>query len=260
MVSGGIFYSYLIHTLLQQTNFLMTAGWMFIVQIAFLVFANIFYRSPDYLPERGNLHETSNYVGVRIREPSILGMVFFIAGCFLTTWGVFIPWNYLPEMASLNGLEGFAHYTLVVANGGSLIGRIAVGWASSMIGSLNAFSIVTFICGTLVLTVWLLLEYYTSSIGILAFAFLYGLFSGGCVNLGPPSLVALHTVYRLDIFSIAIALGALTGLPIAGAIKDKQGGKLAGLICFAGASMLLAAICMVIARVFLVGRQLSKKI
>lgn len=238
----------------------MTAGWMFIVQIPFLVFANIFYRSPSYLPERGNLHETSNYVGDTVHEPRIWGMAFFIAGCFLTTWGVFIPWNYLPEMASLHGLEGFAHYTLVVANGAALVGRIAVSWASSMVGSLNAFSIVTFISGTLVLTVWLLLEYYTSSVGLLAFAFLYGFFSGCCVNLGPPSLVALQTVCKMDIFTAAIALGALTGLPIAGAIKDKQGGKFAGVICFAGASMVLAGICMVVARVFLVGRQLSKKI
>uniref|UniRef100_A0A0D2XI01 Major facilitator superfamily (MFS) profile domain-containing protein n=1 Tax=Fusarium oxysporum (strain Fo5176) TaxID=660025 RepID=A0A0D2XI01_FUSOF len=192
--------------------------------------------------------------------------VFFILGCFFTMWGLFAPLNYLPEMASLHGYKGFAVYTLAIANAGSLFGRVVPGWIGDKIGHFNTMVMVTGFSGALVLAFWLPLEFHTSKGGIIVFALLFGFASGGFVSLGPPCVVSLaedrvdEIGFKLGGFCLAIALGALTGLPIEGAIKDREGDRFTGLMCFAGASMLLGSFCMATARVFKGGAQLCKKI
>jgi hypothetical protein len=98
------------------------------------------------------------------------------------------------------------------------------------------------------------------------FALLFGFVSGGFVSLGPPCVVSLaedrvdEIGVKLGGFCLAIALGALTGLPIEGAIKDREGNKFTGLMCFAGATMILGGICTATARVFKGGPRLMKKV
>ncbi|KAH7169087.1 MFS transporter [Fusarium sp. MPI-SDFR-AT-0072] len=174
-------------------------------------------------------------------------LVLFILGCFFTMWGLFAPLNYLPEMASLHGNKDFAVYTLVIANASSLFGRIVPGLISDKIGHFNTMVIVTGFSGALVLAFWLPLEFHTSKGGIIVFTLLFGFASGGLVSQGPS-------------LCLAIALGALTGLPIEGAIKDREGERITGFMCFAGASMLLGSFCMATIRVFKGGAQLCKKI
>ncbi|KAF4441628.1 monocarboxylate transporter 2 [Fusarium acutatum] len=120
--------------------------------------------------------------------------------------------------------------------------------------------------GAFVLAFWLPLEFHTSQGGIIVFALLFGFASGVFVSLGPPCVVSLaedrveEIGFKLGGFCLAIALGALTGIPIEGAIKDREGDKFTGLMCFAGASMLLGSFCMATARVSKGGAQLCKKI
>ncbi|KAA8650848.1 uncharacterized protein ATNIH1004_003537 [Aspergillus tanneri] len=120
-------------------------------------------------------------------------------------WGLFAPLNYLPEMASLHGFGDFA---------------------LDAIGQFNAICIVTTLSGVLVLAFWLPLDFQTYLAGIIVFSLLFGFISGGFV-----SALLGHRAR------------GLTGLPIEGAIKDREGNKLTGLMYFAGATMILRRIC-----------------
>lgn len=168
---------------------------------------------------------------------------------------MFAPLNYLPEMAAQNGMsEQMAQYTLAIANAGSVVGRVLPGWLSDHAGQFNVMTIVSSLSGVLVLCFWLPLELYPSSAGIIVFALLYGFCSGGFVSLGAPCVVSLaegkldEIGLKLGGFCLAIALGALTGLPIEGAIKDREGDGFVGLMVYAGVSMLLGGALHVTAR------------
>ncbi|KAF5246703.1 hypothetical protein FANTH_6773 [Fusarium anthophilum] len=264
---GGVIYPCMIPRLIEEVGFANSVRWTALLQGVLLVIANVLCTSP--FPPLGKVSRPTkgeNSPSSGINGPKRGPWVFFIFGCFFTMWGLFAPLNYLPEMASLHGYKDFAVYTLAIANAGSLFGRIVPGWISDRIGHFNTMVMVTGFSGALVLAFWLPLEFHTSQGGIIVFALLFGFASGGFVSLGPPCVVSLaedrvdDIGFKLGGFCLSIALGALTGLPIEGAIKDREGDRFTGLMCFAGASMLLGSFCMATARVFKDGAQLFKKI
>ncbi|KAF5685791.1 monocarboxylate transporter 2 [Fusarium circinatum] len=264
---GGVIYPCMIPRLIEEVGFANAVRWTALLQGVLLVIANVLCTSP--FPPLGKVSRPTkgeNVPSSGTNEPKRGPWVFFILGCFFTMWGLFAPLNYLPEMASLHGYKDFAVYTLAIANAGSLFGRIVPGWISDRIGHFNTMVMVTGFSGALVLAFWLPLEFHTSQGGIIVFALLFGFASGGFVSLGPPCVVSLaedrvdDIGFKLGGFCLSIALGALTGLPIEGAIKDREGDRFTGLMCFAGASMLLGSFCMATARVFKDGAQLFKKI
>ncbi|EFQ96922.1 MFS transporter [Nannizzia gypsea CBS 118893] len=265
---GGIIYPCMLPRLIEEVGFASAVRWTALMQGILLIVANLLCSSP--FPPLGKVPATGKDKNAP-RSSGLQGFkswpwAFFILGCFFTMWGLFAPLNYLPEMAALHGFGDFAQYTLAIANAGSLIGRIVPGWASDIIGQFNAMCLVTILSGVLVLAFWLPLEFHTSLAGVIVFALLFGFVSGGFVSLGPPCVVSLaddrvdEIGVKLGGFCLAIALGALTGLPIEGAIKDREGDKFIGLMCFAGATMFLGGLCTGIARVIKGGSQLMKKV
>ncbi|KIL87748.1 hypothetical protein FAVG1_08625 [Fusarium avenaceum] len=264
---GGIIYPCMLPRLIDEVGFASAVRWTALLQGILLFIANLLCSSP-FPPlgkpspeEKDKAPPSSGLKGFKS-----LPWFFFVLGCFFTMWGLFAPLNYLPEMASLHGYESFAVYTLVIANAGSLVGRIVPGWISDIIGQFNTMVMVTGLSGILVLAFWLPLEFHTSKAGLILFALLFGFVSGGFVSLGPPCVVSLaedkvdEIGVKLGGFCLAIALGALTGLPIEGAIKDREGDKFTGLMVFAGATMIIGSFCTAIARVYKGGPQLMKKV
>jgi hypothetical protein len=271
--AGGVIYPCMLPRLIEQVGFASAVRWTALMQGILLFIANLLCSSP-YPPLGRGSKGTSTEKDATDAPPRSSGIRgfkslpwgFFVLGCFFTMWGLFAPLNYLPEMAALHGYQDFAQYTLAIANAGSLVGRIVPGWISDIIGQFNTMCIVTSLSGVLVLAFWLPLEFHTSLAGIIVFALLFGFVSGGFVSLGPPCVVSLaedrvdEIGVKLGGFCLAIALGALTGLPIEGAIKDREGNKFTGLMCFAGATMILGGICTATARVFKGGPRLMKKV
>ncbi|GES66005.1 MFS transporter [Aspergillus terreus] len=263
---GGVIYPCMLPRLVEQVGFASAVRWTALMQGILLVIANLLCSSPFPPLSKGPPAEKDATPSKGLRAFKSWPWGFFVLGCFFTMWGLFAPLNYLPEMASLHGYEDFAQYTLAIANAGSLVGRIVPGWISDTIGQFNTMCIVTSLSGILVLAFWLPLEFHTSLAGIIVFALLFGFVSGGFVSLGPPCVVSLaedrvdEIGVQLGGFCLAIALGALTGLPIEGAIKDREGNRFTGLMCFAGATMILGGICTAAARVIKGGPQLLKKV
>ncbi|KAI7760034.1 hypothetical protein LZL87_012405 [Fusarium oxysporum] len=264
---GGIIYPCMLPRLIEEVGFASAVRWTALLQGILLFIANLLCSSPfpplgkSSPQEKDKVPPSSGLKGFKSCP-----WFFFVLGCFFTMWGLFAPLNYLPEMASLHGFESFAVYTLAIANAGSLVGRIVPGWISDIIGQFNTMVMVTNLSGILVLAFWLPLEFHTSKAGLILFALLFGFVSGGFVSLGPPCVVSLaedqvdEIGVKLGGFCLAIALGALTGLPIEGAIKDREGDKFTGLMAFAGATMIMGSFCTAIARVYKGGPQLMKKV
>lgn len=264
---GGIIYPCMLPRLIEEVGFASAVRWTALLQGILLFIANLLCSSPfpplgkSSPEEKDKVPPSSGLKGFKSWP-----WFFFVLGCFFTMWGLFAPLNYLPEMASLHGYESFAVYTLAIANAGSLVGRIVPGWISDIIGQFNTMVMVTSLSGILVLAFWLPLEFHTSKAGLILFALLFGFVSGGFVSLGPPCVVSLaedrvdEIGVKLGGFCLAIALGALTGLPIEGAIKDREGDKFTGLMAFAGATMIMGSFCTAIARVYKGGSQLMKKV
>jgi len=143
-----------------------------------------------------------------------------------------------------------AQYTVAIANAGSMIGRIVPGFLSDRLGQFDMMYFVSTLSGVLVLAFWLLLDYHPSAAGIIIFALLFGFASGGFVSLGPPCVVELakgkaeEIGVKLGGFCLAVALGALTRLPIEGAIRD-QGGPgqgFVGLMIYTGVVLIVGGI------------------
>ncbi|KAK7710018.1 hypothetical protein SLS57_008516 [Botryosphaeria dothidea] len=247
---GGVVFPLMIPRLVEEVGFASAVRWVALLQGILLGVANVLCSTP--FPPTGR---QKGGASAGLKAFKSLPWLFFVLGCFFTMWGLFAPLNYLPEMAAQNGMsEQMAQYTLAIANAGSVVGRVLPGWLSDHAGQFNVMTIVSSLSGVLVLCFWLPLELHPSSAGIIVFALLYGFCSGGFVSLGAPCVVSLaegkldEIGLKLGGFCLAIALGALTGLPIEGAIKDREGDGFVGLMVYAGVSMLLGGALHVTAR------------
>lgn len=181
---------------------------------------------------------------------------------FFSNLAFFIPGYFVQGYALTHGMHGgsdggLAAYLLPIMNASSIFGRLA--WsalADTSVGALDTFTAAGAMSGASVL-------YWISAsdpAGNVAFAVLWGIFSGGFVALAnvvltgiTPDLSRLGT--RLGMVSIIKGVGSLIGPPISGAILDASGRYL-GVQLFSASGMLLNAILMVCLRVLLMRRGL----
>ncbi|KAK7529475.1 MFS transporter [Phyllosticta citribraziliensis] len=191
----------------------------------------------------------------------------FVIGGFFCMWSLLAPFNYLPEMAVQNGMTvDLAQYTVSIANAGSMVGRIVPGKLADHIGQFNVMCMVTAGSAITLLAFWLPLSFHPSNAGIIVFAVVYGFVSGGFVSLCSPCVIALvdgrleDLGVKFGLGCICLALGALVGLPVLGAVRDNLNGSFHGLIGVAGAVMGLGAICMCMTRVKKGGWKLTAKV
>lgn len=92
----------------------------------------------------------------------------------------------------------------------------------------------------------------TSLKGMIAFAVLFGVFSGGLVPLGSACVAQTtpdmgHIGLRIGVMMAICSLGALGGGPISGVIKDGPGGWV-GVHCFSASVSLLGSFLLILVR------------
>jgi MFS family permease len=172
-----------------------------------------------------------------------------VLGGFFTVWGLFLPFFYLQIYAQSQGIdENIAFYSLSILNAASIFGRILPNFVADKIGPYNMILPFSFATAVLIFA-WLGVS---TSAGLIVFALLYGFFSGALISLLPSILMALasnvgEVGIRIGIGFFGTSFGCLTGTPIAGALlgDDLQWWKPT---VFAGVSVFVGTICMVIAR------------
>lgn len=147
--------------------------------------------------------------------------MFFVAAGFFMFLCLYTAFFYIQLYDQLHGLSSleFAPYTVTLLNVGSIFGRLIPNYLADKMGSLN----VCLICA--VVSAVLLFGWFgiMNLAGLVVFALLYGMFSGGIVSVTPSAVMTMSP----DISRVGTRLGMtftvtgsaiLIGTPIAGAI------------------------------------------
>ncbi|KAF6795325.1 oxalate formate antiporter, partial [Colletotrichum musicola] len=168
---------------------------------------------------------------------------------FLVEFAVFIPYTYISSYAISKGMSPQAAYRLnTLLNAGAIPGRVLPGYFADRFGVFNVMIVTAVACTAFIFGLWLPID--SNEAGITAFTVMFGFWSGAAIALTP---VCIGKVCRTEdygkrtgtTFFIA-SFGALTGVPIAGAILP--GGGYGGLIILAGAMYAATVVALVWAR------------
>ncbi|KAF8557262.1 MFS general substrate transporter [Imleria badia] len=168
------------------------------------------------------------------------------AGLLLFFIGVYYPLFYLQlDSVQHRNSETFSFYSLVLLNGGSLIGRLSTGFIAPYVGVPRLLIISTAVCGILILGMIGLNRVPT----VVVIGTIYGYFAGVCIALLAPLMALLTSDIselgaRMGIAMAILGFGSLVAGPIAGALltsqyKWWQPSLFSGLIALAGCSLLI---------------------
>ncbi|KAJ7215102.1 major facilitator superfamily domain-containing protein [Mycena haematopus] len=169
-----------------------------------------------------------------------------IGGAFIVGLGLFFPYFYLQLYAVDKGIdENTAFYILAIMNAGSVGGRILPNFVADRVGPYNMLIPCLVISSALTFSISAL----KTRAAIIAFAVLYGFWSGSYVSLIPPLIVqsASHSGEhgtRMGVAFSLVSVSMLVGTPISGALLHSVAGNYVWYkpIIFCG-TMLAAAAC-----------------
>jgi len=133
--------------------------------------------------------------------------------------------TYIDLSASTVGISPeFSFYLVSIANAGSGLGRISSGIFADKFGPLTVMAPPTLLCAV-VTYVW---PFATTKESLVAIAVIYGLCSGAYASLILLPVVVMGDMHdvgrRTGTAMTVIALGAIAGPPISGAIAQATGG------------------------------------
>ena len=193
--------------------------------------------------------------------------VIYCAAMWPSFLGFITPVFYLQPFALEHGLAGssVALYLVAILNASSVPGRIAPSFVAERIGPVQTMFLCIFLTGTAVFG-WTACGSGGPGAGqgSIAFAVLFGFFSGGIVAL-PPVVLSSFTRdpsrlgTRLGMSSMFNALGSLFGAPIAGAILKSRAGGWLGLQLYSGFLFMATALGFLILRFVLTGGKILAK-
>ncbi|KAJ4469976.1 major facilitator superfamily domain-containing protein [Lentinula edodes] len=164
---------------------------------------------------------------------------------------------YIQTFAVKHDLATFLQtYALSILNAAGFFGRTLPMFISDMYGPFNVIIPVTFISGCMVFA----FLGATSVGGMLAFAIIYGFFSGGFVSVSAP--VAASFSYnvgevgtRIGLMTFVCSFGLLTGNPISGAILDPPRYNWVKPVVFSAVTVLAGTLFLLLARQMQVKRK-----
>ncbi|OJJ32658.1 hypothetical protein ASPWEDRAFT_185156 [Aspergillus wentii DTO 134E9] len=173
------------------------------------------------------------------------------AAVFLVEFAVFIPITYIASYAVHVGVNDTLAYALIAfLNLGAVPGRFLPGLLADKLGRFNVMIITALVCSILTLALWL--KAGNNLAAIICYSVLFGFWSGAAISLTP---VCISQVCATEDYGkrngttfTIVSIGTLTGIPIAGAIQQRDNGEYGGLIIFGGVLYLAATVAFVLAR------------
>ncbi|KAG0650090.1 MFS transporter [Hyphodiscus hymeniophilus] len=256
-LTGGIVHPIYLHILIDRSGFPAALRWSALVVGLSGAAACLLIRTR--LPTKKWDREAKFFDTSLFKQPTFL---FYSLGSFFVIWGLFAPWNYLPSMSLQHGFsQNMAVYTIPILNAGSVIGRILPAYLADVWGRFNLVCTIALLTGITLLAFWLPLEVDSNSTHaqILAFGATYGFASGAFISTMMPCVADLGPVntlgQRYGVYQIVLGLSSLTGLPIAGALIPKDGGRYTYLIVFSGACVMVGSTLICFSLVLRVGRK-----
>ncbi|KAI0370958.1 MFS general substrate transporter [Pilatotrama ljubarskyi] len=172
-----------------------------------------------------------------------------IGSCFMS-FGLFTPFCYIVSYATDNGIDSnAAFYVLALLNLASVIGRIAPAHFADAFGRFALLVPCAFLAGLSSIVLW---STARSLAQLLAYAALYGLFSGAFNALIVPCIAQISDIreigMRIGLLYSVISFPSLVGNPAAGALLTACNGSYTGLICMSGVSVILASLFMLLSK------------
>ncbi|EMD32180.1 hypothetical protein CERSUDRAFT_58834 [Gelatoporia subvermispora B] len=224
---GGIIYPIMLNQLVQgSVGFAWGVRSMALMTLGLLMIANMCMK-PRFVPSsRKTLDSAQAKASAPTRKRSLSEIIFdppyflTVLGSCLTVFGLYYPNFYLQLFVTERGLSPtLAFYSLAILNASAIFGRCLLNYAADHFGYFNVM------CPVSVVSTGLLfcLLRATSVGGVVAFAIVYGFFSGGFASLLGPSVTTLtkdiselSTCMGVGFF--ATSFGLLLGSPISGAL------------------------------------------
>lgn len=210
--------------------------------ILFLLIIANFTMRPFYPPRP---HKVT---GAELIKPlTEIPFVLLLTGFCIFSFGFYIPLNYLPLQALSAGMSAdLAQYLVPILNAGSLFGRLLSGFLGDKLGRYNIFVFVCNMTGIWILALWLP---HNTNATLIAFAALFGFFSGAYASLIAPMIMQIspraEIGFRTGIVFFVASIAGLTTNPINGAILGHSGWIgpkiFAGVFCIVGTTFVLAA-------------------
>jgi len=148
-----------------------------------------------------------------------------------------------------------------ILNGTSFFGRTLPNIAADKFGPFNVNVFMSMFTTIINLGLWLPAR---SEGTIIAFAALFGFGSGACIGLGPVLIMGIsprkEVGYRMGTILAIASVGALTSLPIGGAIAAARGGIYVYASLFSGVAYFVATVGFIILRGRVSGWKLATKV
>ncbi|VUC20227.1 unnamed protein product [Clonostachys rosea] len=259
---GGIFWPSVLNAMFVKVRFEWVHRAMGMICLPFFILSCIFIKGRQSLAG----HDTHG----RLVDPSYRSprkaifrwdFIAFIISEFLVYLGFLIPFGFIPSYATSHGLGSMqANALLSICYGGSVFGRILAGMLGDRFGRFNILSLICFLTGMMTL-LWIKMTTFPTMI---AFALLFGLFSGGimplsstCVAQITPDMgyLGLRIGFMMAILSITtfISTPITTRLRAASAefVEIEPSAKPSGftaLFLFSGGATILGGVCILFTR------------
>ena len=241
----GIVFPLLLQSLIPKVGFAWATRVMGFIILFLCIIANLLIKSN--LPP--SLAAKSPHPDLRILSQATF--VLTVVGAFLIEWALFIPLTYISSYAIQGGFsQTFAYQLLPILNASSVFGRWLPGLYSDTLGRFNSSLVCILLTIFSVFAIWL--PFGGQSAGILVFVVVFGFASGSNIFLTPVCVGQLcetkdYGRYCATCYTI-VSFGCLTGVPIAGEIIKRCGGKYWVLIIFTGSCYVGAFVTFAVAR------------
>ncbi|KAJ6032372.1 hypothetical protein N7540_003104 [Penicillium herquei] len=252
--TGGLVFPAVVLRLLPRIGYGWTMRILGFISLATLIPCVIFFKQRIPPRRSGPLVEWAAF-----KE---LPYMLFAIGMFLNFWGLYIAFFYIGSFSSniIGASENTSVYLLMVMNGVGMIGRLVPNlMADQYTGPLNLLIPFSF-STALVAYCWAGVK---SMHGLWAFAACYGLCAAGIQSLFPVTLSSLttdlkKTGVRMGMVLSVVAVAALIGSPIAGALVSSDGGDYLYAQMFMGSAIIAGTLTLIGARVCKVGTGIAR--
>lgn len=252
--TGGLVFPAVVMRMLPEVGYGWTMRTLGFITMATLIPCLLFFK--QRLPPRttGPIVEWAAFQEM----PYLL----FAVGMFLNFWGLYVAFFYVGSFGrNIIGVsETTSIYLLMIMNGVGILGRLVPNLlADQFTGPLNL--LIPFSCATAIVAYCWSAVHDMSS--LYAFAVFYGLFAAGIQSLFPATLSTLTTDLkkigvRMGMVLSIVAIAALIGSPIAGALVSTDGGDYLYAQMFMGSAIIAGTVVLVGARVTKVGLGLAR--
>ncbi|KAH7890368.1 MFS general substrate transporter [Phlebopus sp. FC_14] len=216
------------------------------VYLILLIIANAVMRT-RLPPAKLNQHD----IPVNMRDILTDGPFWVcLAGIAAAFWGFFVPMFYIQLFAAEHNVSSIVEsYVVAIFNAAGFFGRIVPMIFADMWSASSVIIPITVIAGGLVFA----MLGATSDGGVVAFAILFGFFSGGFVSLTAPASAAFsrnigEVGTRIGFMTFLASFALLTGEPISGVLLSPPAYSWTKPIIFSGVNILGGAALLALAR------------